>query len=58
MKILIGQHTLERASERGAAVDEITQVLEQGVEFSAKYNKLAKYLVLDFKQSRNGKYYE
>ncbi len=58
MKIQIDQHTLERAEERGTNKDEIKDVIETGFTISAKYGRIGKAKVYDFKRNRNGKYYE
>jgi len=57
MKIQIEQHTLERAEERGTNADEIKDVLENGIEISARGSKKGKAKIYDFKQERFGKYY-
>jgi hypothetical protein len=58
MEIQIDPHTLERAIERGTDEDEIKDVLNTGFSVLAKYNRLGKAKIYDFKQERNGKYYE
>jgi len=58
MEIVIEPHTLKRAEERGTNTDEITTVLEQGVEIPARGNRKAKAKVFTFKRERLGKYYE
>ncbi len=58
MEIRIEPHTLKRAMERGASRDEITETINNGFPVSAKSGRKAKELVFDFKQERNGKYYE
>ena len=58
MEIRIEPHTLERAVERGTSKEEIIQVIEKGKSVEAKSGRKGKALVLDFKQDRNGKYYE
>ncbi|MGZ9224314.1 MAG: hypothetical protein ACXW4M_02035 [Anaerolineales bacterium] len=58
MKIQIDQHTLERAEERGTNADELNDVLENGIEISARGTRKGKAKVYDFKQERLGKYYE
>jgi len=58
MEIVIEPHTLKRAEERGTNADEITTVLEQGVEIPARGNRKAKAKVFTFKRERLGKYYE
>jgi hypothetical protein len=58
MKIQIDQHTLERAEERGTNEDEIKDVIETGFTISAKYGRIGKAKVYDFKRNRHGKYYE
>jgi len=58
MKIQIDPHTLERAEERGTNEDEIKDVIETGFTISAKYGRIGKAKVYDFKRNRHGKYYE
>lgn len=57
MKIQIDIHTLERAEERGTNEAEIEDVIRTGFTISAKYDRIGKAKVYDFKQERNGKYY-
>ena len=58
MEIQIDQHTLERAEERGADEKEIRDVINTGFSISAKYERIGKAKVYDFKQKRHDKYYE
>ncbi len=58
MEIQIDPHTLERAEERGANKAEIMDVLQTGFTVPAKYGRIGKAKVYDFKQNRNNKYYE
>lgn len=58
MKIQIEPHTLQRAEERGANIEEIEIVLKQGTEIPARGNRKAKAKVFTFKKERLGKYYE
>lgn len=58
MEIQIDSHTLERAEERGTNIDEIKDVIKTGVTITAKYGRLGKAKVYDFKQKRNNIYYE
>ncbi len=58
MRIQIDSHTLERAEERGATEDEIKDVIETGVIIPAKYGRMGKAKVYEFKQERHGTYYE
>ena len=58
MKVQIDPHTLERAWERGTNEDEIKDVVETGFTISAKYGRIGKAKVFDFKRKRYGKYYE
>jgi hypothetical protein len=58
MKIQIDIHTLKRAEERGTNEKEIEDVIRTGFTVSAKYDRIGKAKVYDFKQERNGKYYE
>lgn len=56
--IQIDPHTLERAEERGTNESEIHDVINTGFSIPAKYGRLAKAKIYDFKQYRHGKYYE
>jgi hypothetical protein len=58
MNVQIDPHTLERAVERGTNVDEIMEVIIYGTPIPAKYGRLGKTKIYDFKQTRLGKYYE
>jgi hypothetical protein len=58
MEIQIDPHTLERAAERGTNEAEIKDVIHNGFSVSAKYGRLGKAKVYDFKQSRHNNYYE
>ena len=58
MEILIDNHTLERAEERGTNEDEIKDVIHTGSAITAKYGRIGKAKVYDFKQTRHSKYYE
>lgn len=49
---------MERAEERGTNADELNDVLENGIEISARGTRKGKAKVYDFKQERLGKYYE
>lgn len=58
MEIQIDAHTLERAAERGTSEREIIDVIQTGVNISAKYGRIGKVKVYEFKQNRLNKYYE
>jgi len=58
MKIQIDPHTLERAEERGTNKNEIQDVIETGFVIPAKYERIGKAKIYDFKQKRHNKYYE
>jgi len=58
MRIQIDPHTLERAEERGANIEEITDAIENGFSIPAKKNRLAKAKVFPFEQERLGKFYK
>lgn len=57
MKIQIDPHTLLRARERGTNSKEIKEVINTGITIPAKYGRLGKAKVYDFKRVWNGKYY-
>jgi hypothetical protein len=58
MQIKIDPHTLERAQERGTNEAEIEEVILTGFSIPAKYSRIGKAKVYDFKQNRHNKYYE
>lgn len=58
MEIQIDLHTLERAEERGATEEEIKDVILTGFSIPAKYGKIGRAKVYEFKQNRLNKYYE
>ena len=58
MKIQIDPHTLERAEERGTNESEIHEVVNTGFSIPAKYGRLGKAKIYDFKQKRLNIYYE
>ena len=58
MKIQIDPHTWERAAERGTNEREINDVIETGFAIPAKYGRIGKGKVFDFRQKRHGQYYE
>ena len=58
MEIQIDPHTLERAEERGTNEDEIKDVVNTGSPIPARYGRMGKTKVYDFKRKRHGKYYE
>jgi hypothetical protein len=58
MDIRIDPHTLERAAERGANLEEIINVITSGHPIPGKYGRSGKSKVFDFSQTRLGRYYE
>ncbi|MCL4456377.1 MAG: DUF4258 domain-containing protein [Nitrospirae bacterium] len=58
MEIKIDPHTLERAEERGTNESEIKEVIHTGFAIPAKYARIGRAKVYDFKQNRHNKYYE
>jgi len=58
MEIQIDPHTLERAEERGTNEDEIKDVINTGFPIPAKYGRIGKAKIYEFKQNRLNKYYE
>ncbi len=58
MEIQIDPHTLERAEERGTNEAEIRDVIHTGAAIPAKYGRIGRAKVYDFKQDRNNKYYD
>ncbi|OGW29863.1 MAG: hypothetical protein A2X59_10765 [Nitrospirae bacterium GWC2_42_7] len=55
MEIQIDPHTLERAEERGTNEAEIHDVINTGSAIPAKYGRIGKAKVYDFKQNRHNK---
>ena len=58
MKIQIEPHTLARAEERGAFLNEIEETLNTGISLTAKQRRFAKSKVFTFEKERNGKFYQ
>ncbi|MDA8077892.1 MAG: DUF4258 domain-containing protein [Nitrospiraceae bacterium] len=58
MEIQIDPHTLERAEERGTNEAEIKDVILSGFSIPAKYARIGRAKVYDFRQNRHNKYYE
>lgn len=58
MDIRIEPHTIAKAEERGTNENEIIDVINSGSDVKAKYNKFGKTKIFEFKQLRNGKFYE
>ena len=58
MEIQIDPHTLERAGERGTNEEEIKDVIQTGFSIPAKYGKLGKAKVYEFKKNRLNRYFE
>jgi hypothetical protein len=58
MKIQIDPHTLDRAEERGATIDEINDVLATGFEIEAKRNRLGRAKVYDFQRQWQNRIYD
>ncbi|MBI4547687.1 MAG: hypothetical protein HY707_06900 [Ignavibacteriae bacterium] len=58
MEIQIDNHTLERAEERGTNEKEIIDVIHTGFSIPAKFGRIGKAKVFEFKQNRRNKFYE
>ncbi|MEK7825115.1 MAG: DUF4258 domain-containing protein [Nitrospirota bacterium] len=58
MEIQIDPHTLERAEERGTNEEEIKDVIQTGFAIPAKYGRLGKAKIYDFKKKRIDKYFD
>jgi hypothetical protein len=58
MQLRIDPHTLERAEERGTNEAEIREVINTGFSIPAKYGRVGKAKICDFRKSRHGRYYE
>ncbi|MBI5386352.1 MAG: hypothetical protein HZA90_16905 [Verrucomicrobia bacterium] len=57
MKVRIDPHTLKRAVERGAAEDEIRDVIRTGLPMPARSGRLRKAKVFPFDNTRLGERY-
>jgi hypothetical protein len=57
MKIQIEPHTLSRAEERGALLEEIEDTINSGLAQTAKNKRFSKSKVFSFNRERNGKFY-
>ena len=58
MEIQIDPHTLERAQERGTNEEDIKDVIETGFDIPAKYGRMGRAKVFDFRKKRHGRHYE
>jgi predicted RND superfamily exporter protein len=58
MKIQVEPHTLKRARERGASLEEIQDVVENGFSVPSRAGRIARAMIYPFKQEGIGKYYE
>ena len=58
MNIQIEPHTLQRAIERGATENEITDTINSGVNILGRLGRQGKSQVFLFDAERNGKYFE
>ena len=53
MEIQIDPHTIERAEERGSNEKEIKDVINTGISIPAKYGRMGKTKIYNFKQKRH-----
>ncbi len=58
MRVQVDPHTLERAEERGTNEAEIKDVINTGFSVPAKYGRIEKGKIFEYKQERHNKYYE
>ncbi|MBI5739801.1 MAG: DUF4258 domain-containing protein [Nitrospirae bacterium] len=58
MRIRIDQHTLDRATERGASEDEIKDVVISGVDIPVKGNRKGRAKVYNYNQKRLNTFYK
>lgn len=58
MEIQIDPHTIQRAEERGTNEGQIKDVINTGFSIPAKYGRIGKAKIYDFKRKRHDKYYE
>lgn len=49
---------MERAEERGTNEEEIQDVINTGFPVPAKYGRMGRAKIYDFRQNRHGTYYE
>jgi hypothetical protein len=54
MELRISDHAARRAAERGASLTEIEEVIRSGSAVPAKYGRMAKAKVFEFRAERNG----
>ncbi|HBI24079.1 MAG: hypothetical protein A2Y48_07005 [Nitrospirae bacterium RIFCSPLOW2_12_42_9] len=57
MNIIIIDHAIERAIQRGTTREEILRVLQEGIEVQAKKGRKGKEIVFDYGKEWLGKYY-
>lgn len=57
VKIQVDPHTLKRAQERGTTRDEILDVIRNGFEIPAKFDRKGKAKIYDYGRERQGKTY-
>lgn len=58
MEVQIDPHTLERAQERGTDENEIRDVVQTGFTIPARYGRIGKAKVYNYRQTRLNKFYE
>lgn len=58
MKIQIEPHTLERAEERSASVEEIEDVIQNGLVIPARKSRFAKAKIYSFDRERLGRFHK
>lgn len=58
MEIGIDPHTLQRAEERGTDEEEIRDVINTGFPIPAKYGRIGRAKIYEFKRNRHEKHYE
>ena len=58
VEVRIDPHTLERAEERGTDAQEIRDVIDSGFPIPARYGRTGRAKILDFQQTRLGRFYE
>jgi len=58
MEVQIDPHTPERTEERGTNEEEIKDVINTGFSIPAKYGRMGRAKIYDFKQKRHDKYFE
>ncbi len=58
MEIQVDPHTIERAEQRGTNEEDIKDVINTGIAIPARYGRMGKNKIYDFRQKRHNQYYD